>query len=85
MRLIKALMAFVFVALGVVFAALNRQPVHTDLGLVTLDASLGLSLLAALLLGALLGGAVAMIGSLAPKSGPTQKTANNAGPASPDV
>ena len=59
MRLIKALLALLFVALGVLFGALNRDPVSIDLGFVTLEAfSLGFSLLLAVLAGALLAGLV---------------------------
>ena len=59
MRLIKALVALFFVALGVLFGALNRDPVSIDLGFFTLEAfSLGFSLLLAVLAGALLAGLV---------------------------
>lgn len=60
MRLIKALIAFCFVVLGVIFGALNRQHVHVDLWFETMDARLGLVLLTVLLLGALVGGLVVM-------------------------
>ena len=60
MRLIKALIAFCFVVLGVIFGALNRQRVHVDLWFDTMDARLGLVLLSVLLLGALVGGLVVM-------------------------
>lgn len=62
MRLINALLGLVFVALGLLFTALNRAPVAVDFGLFTAEASLGFALLAALLAGALLGGVVAMLG-----------------------
>jgi uncharacterized integral membrane protein len=59
MRLIKALIALLFVALGVLFGALNRTPVHVDLGFAALDAvNLGTVLLVAMLVGALLAGLV---------------------------
>ena len=59
MRLIKALLALLFVAFGVLFGALNRDPVRIDLGLWQLESlSLGTSLLLALLVGALLAGIV---------------------------
>jgi uncharacterized integral membrane protein len=56
MRLLKALIALLFVLAGVVFGALNRTPVHIDLWLRGFDTRLGLALLMVLLLGALLGG-----------------------------
>ena len=56
MRLIKALVALLFIAFGVLFGALNRTAVRIDLGFVDIDgANLGTSPLAAVLLGALLG------------------------------
>lgn len=59
MRLIKALIALLFLALGVLFGALNRTPVRVDLGFATLDTvNLGTSLLVSMLVGALLAGLV---------------------------
>ena len=59
MRLFKALIALVFIALGVLFGALNRDPVRIDLGLAHVESlSLGTSLLLAVLVGALLAGFV---------------------------
>jgi uncharacterized integral membrane protein len=59
MRLIKAIVALLFIAVGVLFGALNRTPVSIDLGFHSIpQANLGTSLLAAVLLGALLAGAV---------------------------
>ncbi len=59
MRLIKALVALLFVAVGVLFGALNRTPVSIDLGFYSLaNANLGTSLLAAVLLGAIVAGVV---------------------------
>ncbi|WP_374602273.1 lipopolysaccharide assembly protein LapA domain-containing protein [Arenimonas sp.] len=59
MRLIKALLALLFVAFGVLFGALNRDPVSIDLGLWQVQAlSLGTSLLLAVLAGAVLAGFV---------------------------
>jgi putative membrane protein len=67
MRLIKALLAVLFVALGVLFGALNREPVSIDLGFITLEAfSLGFSLLLAVLAGALLAGLVLTAGVIWP-------------------
>ena len=59
MRLIKALLALLFVVFGVLFGALNRDPVSIDLGLWQVQAlSLGTSLLLAVLAGAVLAGFV---------------------------
>lgn len=59
MRLIKAVIALLFVAVGVLFGALNRTPVSIDLGFATIEkANLGTSLLAAVLSGAILAGLV---------------------------
>jgi len=59
MRLIKALLALLFVVFGVLFGALNRDPVSIDLGLWQVQSlSLGTSLLLAVLFGAVLAGFV---------------------------
>ena len=56
MRLIRLLIAVLCLAVGLVVGALNHQPVAIDLGFDTLHATLGVSVLVALLLGAVLGG-----------------------------
>jgi uncharacterized integral membrane protein len=56
MRLIRLLIALACLAAGLAIGALNHQPVMIDLGFNSLHATLGVSLLVALLLGALLGG-----------------------------
>jgi len=66
MRLIKSLIALCFVILGVVFGALNRQPVHVDLWFDAIDGRLGLVLLSVLLLGAFIGGLVVTAGVVWP-------------------
>ena len=58
MRLIRLLIALVCLAAGLVIGALNHESVAIDLGLATFHATLGVSLLVALLLGAVLGGLV---------------------------
>ena len=58
MRLIKSLLALCFVALGLVFGALNTQSVAVDLGFRVIEGRLGLVLLGILLAGAFLGGLV---------------------------
>jgi uncharacterized integral membrane protein len=66
MRLLKTLIALMFVALGVVFGALNRQTVHIDLWYAAYDVRLGVALIALLLGGALLGGLVVTAGVVWP-------------------
>ncbi|HVR80575.1 MAG TPA: LapA family protein [Luteimonas sp.] len=58
MRLIRLLIALLCLAAGLVIGALNHQPVVIDLGFSTLHATLGVSVLVALLLGAVIGGLV---------------------------
>ena len=66
MRVIKALAALCFVALGLVFGALNRQHVSVDLGLASIDARVGFIILVALLAGAFVGGLAVMAGVVWP-------------------
>lgn len=67
MRLIKALLALLFVVAGVFFGALNRTPVQIDLGFYSIqNAYLGTSLLLAVLVGALLAGGVLVAGVIWP-------------------
>jgi len=66
MRLIKALLALVFVVLGVLFGALNRQAVRVELGFMGIDATVGTLVLLAVLAGALLAGAVLTAGVIWP-------------------
>ena len=66
MRVIKAILALGFIALGLLFGSLNRQHVHVDFGLAAADLRLGLLLLVTLLLGALLGGIAVMAGVVWP-------------------
>lgn len=67
MRLIKALFALLFVAFGVLFGALNREPVRIELGFHTIEnATLGITLLLAVLAGALVAGLVLTVGVIWP-------------------
>jgi len=66
MRVIKAILALGFIALGLLFGSLNRQHVHVDFGLAAADLRLGLLLLVTLLLGALVGGIAVMAGVVWP-------------------
>lgn len=58
MRLIKALLALLFIVFGVLFGALNRQAVRIELGFTGIDGTVGTVLLLAVLAGALLAGVV---------------------------
>ena len=66
MRVIKALVALCFVAMGLVFGALNRQHVRVDLALGAIEGRLGFVLLSVLLAGAFLGGVAVMAGVVWP-------------------
>lgn len=56
MRPLRLLIAAIFLAAGVVLGALNAQPVTVDLGMIRVDAPLGVAILVALLIGVLAGG-----------------------------
>jgi uncharacterized integral membrane protein len=66
MRVIKSLLAVLFVLAGVAFGALNRQSVHVDVWLRGFEMRVGLLLLTVLLCGALLGGAAVTVGVVWP-------------------
>ncbi|MGI8561501.1 MAG: lipopolysaccharide assembly protein LapA domain-containing protein [Luteimonas sp.] len=58
MRPLRFLLALLSIAVGVAIGALNPQSVAVDLGIVVLHTTLGVVLLATLLLGALAGGTI---------------------------
>ncbi len=62
-RLLKALLAVLFITAGVIVAALNATVVTVDLWLWQIDVPLGLALLTVLLIGALIGGLVVAVGA----------------------
>lgn len=66
MRLIRLVAAIAFLLLGGVVGALNTQPVRLDLGVVQLDASLGVLGLVLLASGMLLGAALIALGVVLP-------------------
>jgi len=66
MRLIRLIVAIACILLGGLVGALNTQAVVLDLGFASVRASLGLSVLLALLLGVLAGGTLLAIGVVAP-------------------
>jgi uncharacterized integral membrane protein len=66
MNVVKVLIAFLSVLVGVVFGALNTQRVPVDLWFTVLEARLGLSFLLVLLLGAVIGGLAVTVGVVWP-------------------
>ncbi|MBS0577430.1 MAG: DUF1049 domain-containing protein [Proteobacteria bacterium] len=63
---LQVLLALAFVAAGVLFGAFNPQPVIVDFHLFQWHAGLGVALLSALLLGAVLGGVAVSVGIVWP-------------------
>ena len=68
MRLIRPFVAIACILLGGLVGALNTQPVLLDLGIASVRASLGLSVLVALLLGVVVGGTILAVGVVVPLS-----------------
>ena len=66
MRPLRALIALLFLALGVVVGALNPGVAAVDLGVWRLEAALGVLLLAAVLCGVLLGGLAMVVAVVLP-------------------
>ncbi|RPE81717.1 lipopolysaccharide assembly protein LapA domain-containing protein [Vulcaniibacterium tengchongense] len=66
MRFFRFLIAFACLAVGAALGALNREQVRIDLGAGIVEATLGVALLAALLLGVLLGGLAVIAGVVLP-------------------
>ena len=66
MRLIRLIIAVTCILLGAIVGALNTQPVLLDIGFASVRASLGLSVLVALLLGVVVGGGILAIGVVTP-------------------
>ena len=58
MRLIRLLVAIACLAIGIAIGALNTQRVQLDLGFAYVPTSLGIAVLASLLLGVIIGGLV---------------------------
>ena len=58
MRLIRLLVAVACLAIGIAIGALNTQRVQLDLGFALVPTSLGIAVLASLLLGVIIGGLV---------------------------
>lgn len=66
MRPLRAFIAFLFLALGVVVGALNPGIAVVDLGVWRLEAALGVVLLGAVLCGVLLGGLAMVVAVVLP-------------------
>ncbi|WP_147653890.1 lipopolysaccharide assembly protein LapA domain-containing protein [Vulcaniibacterium gelatinicum] len=66
MRLIRILIALACLAAGIIVGALNTQSVWLDLGFTRLHSSLGVTVLAALLAGVLVGGLSVAAGVVLP-------------------
>jgi uncharacterized integral membrane protein len=66
MRLVLPLFALLCAVLGILFGALNPQLVRVDLYWSSVESALGVTLLAALLAGAVLGGMAMLIGVVWP-------------------
>lgn len=62
MRLMRPLLAALFLALGALIGLLNRDPVAVHLGAVQLHSTLGMALIGSLLAGVLIGGAAVALG-----------------------
>lgn len=72
--LLQLLIALAFVAGGVVFGAFNPQAVTLDFHLLQVHASLGVAILVALFVGALLGGIAVVVGLVWPLQRRLRKT-----------
>ncbi|MHC9086176.1 lipopolysaccharide assembly protein LapA domain-containing protein [Luteimonas sp. RIT-PG2_3] len=66
MRLIRILIAVVFVVLGVLIGSLNEQRVRLDLGWIVVPGSLGVLVLAALSIGVIVGGLMVALSTVLP-------------------
>lgn len=75
MRPLRAFIALLFLALGVVVGALNPGIAVVDLGLWRLEAALGVVLLGAVLCGVLLGGLAMVIAVVLPLRREMRRTA----------
>lgn len=66
MRLLRILIAVLCLVAGILVGALNPQTVSIDLGWITLYASLGVTLLVALLCGVVIGGLILAVSVVLP-------------------
>ena len=73
MRALRALLAVLFLGVGLAIGALNPQAVAIDLGFSILHASLGVALLLTLLAGVIAGGIVLAASTRLPRRGRAPK------------
>ena len=66
MRLLRILLALLFVALGAAIGGLNPQRVVLDLGFANVEAGLGVLVLSTLFAGAVAGGLILSLGVIVP-------------------
>jgi lipopolysaccharide assembly protein A len=66
MRPLRALLAIVFLVVGLVLGVLNAAPATVDLGVFEVSAGLGVILLCTLLIGVLLGGLAIVVSVVLP-------------------
>lgn len=66
MRLIRLLVAIACLVAGIAVGALNPQPIALDLGFTVLRASLGVTVLVALLAGVIVGGLILTVSAVLP-------------------
>lgn len=66
MNMLRLLLPLLAIAAGIAIGALNPQPVRLHLGVVVLHSTLGLVLLATLLLGVLAGGVLLLVSTVRP-------------------
>lgn len=86
MRLIRLLIALGCLMAGIAVGVLNTQPVRLDLGFAQVPTSLGIAVLAALLLGVLLGGLALAASVVLPLRQRLRRAQGTGGtPSSPDA
>lgn len=92
MRPLRAFVAFLFLAVGVVVGALNPGIASVDLGVWRLEAALGVVLIGAVLCGVLLGGLAVVVAVVLPLrralragSTPTEPVVDAAVPVTPPL
>lgn len=83
MRFLRVLLAFAFLAFGVALGVLNDGATTVDLGVVRLQAGLGVILLCTLLAGVLLGGLAIVVSVVLPLRRPQRGDAPPAAPLPP--
>ena len=67
MRLVRLLIALACLVAGIALGGLNTQPVHLDLGFAQLPTTLGVAVIAALLVGVVVGGLALAACTLMPR------------------